>query len=216
MYQVCAVEPRASMDSLPVQSNRCSRRRIYIAPKRCGNKKNNTGQGFNKVPPVCQVCVVEPRVSVDSLPVQPNRCRWSESYFWNAWGGWGKGGHPPVCGIREYAKVFVFPSSSSDKYLGGRIIHSTQDIYCPKRRGNKKKITRDKDLIKCRQCTRCVLLSHGHQWTPFLSSPIDAGGVRVISGTLGGGGHPPVCGIQECAKIIVFSSLSPDKNLVDE
>ncbi|GIX71686.1 hypothetical protein CEXT_637682 [Caerostris extrusa] len=42
--------------------------------------------------PVCQVCVVEPRASVDSLPVQSNRCRWNECYFWNARGE--DGGHP--------------------------------------------------------------------------------------------------------------------------
>ncbi|GIY63197.1 hypothetical protein CDAR_88901 [Caerostris darwini] len=78
-----------------------------------------------------------------------------------------------------------------------------------------KKITRDKDLIKCQQSARCVLLSHGHQWTPFLSSPIDAGGAKVISGTLGGGrgGTSPVCGIRECAEVFVFSSLSSDKYL---
>ncbi|GIX71689.1 hypothetical protein CEXT_637691 [Caerostris extrusa] len=87
--------------------------------------------------------------------------------------------------------------------------NSTQDIYCPQEKGNKK-ISRDKDLIKCRQCP----VSHGHQWIPFLSSPIDAGGAKVISGTLGGGVDIPLSvAFRKVRKFSSFSSLSSDKNL---
>ncbi|GIX71680.1 hypothetical protein CEXT_637671 [Caerostris extrusa] len=80
----------------------------YILPPRGVEiKKNNTGQGFNKVPPVSQVCVVEPRASVDSLPVQSNRCSWSESYFWNAWGKRRKGDIPCLWHVPKFSPFLL-------------------------------------------------------------------------------------------------------------